>query len=156
MAQEIERKYLLKGNQWRSLAVGKEYCQGYIPTVGERTVRVRIIGDEAYLTIKGKTIGQTRSEFEYPITVEDAREMLNTLCVHPLIEKTRYKIQKGDLTWEVDEFSGENKGLIIAEVELKTEEQKIDLPDWIDREVTDRKYFNSSLVQHPYSQWQEK
>jgi len=156
MAQEIERKYLLKGTKWRSLAVGKEYCQGYIPTVGERTVRVRIIGDEGYLTIKGKTIGRARSEFEYPIPVEDAREMLNTLCVHPLIEKTRYKIQQGDLTWEVDEFSGENKGLIIAEVELKTEDQQIDLPDWIDREVTDIKYFNSSLVQHPYSQWQEK
>lgn len=153
MAQEIERKYLVKGNKWRSLAKGKMYCQGYIPTVGNQTVRVRIIGDRAYLTIKSENKGRTRAEFEYPIPLEDAQEMLNTLCDRPLIEKTRYKIPHGDLIWEVDEFAGENQGLIIAEVELNSETQEIELPDWIDREVSDPKYYNSNLVKHPYSKW---
>ncbi|MDJ0743285.1 MAG: CYTH domain-containing protein [Xenococcaceae cyanobacterium MO_167.B27] len=153
MGKEIERKYLVKGNQWKNLAQGVVYRQGYIPTVGNTTVRVRIVGNQGYLTIKGENIGETRSEFEYPIPVEDAEEMLNSLCDRPLIEKTRYKIPVGDLVWEVDEFAGENAGLIIAEVELQEENQQIELPEWIARQVTDPKYYNANLVKNPYSKW---
>jgi adenylate cyclase len=153
MAKEIERKYLVKGNQWKNLAEGVVYRQGYIPTAGKQTVRVRIVGDRGYLTIKGENIGTVRSEFEYSIPIEDAREMLNTLCDRPLIEKIRYKISYGDLVWEVDEFLGENAGLIIAEVELTNEHQEITLPDWIDIQVRDPKYFNSNLAKHPYNKW---
>lgn len=153
MGKEIERKYLVKSNEWKNLAQGVVYRQGYIATVGKQTVRVRIAGNQGYLTIKGENIGVTRSEFEYPIPVKDAAEMLDTLCDRPLIEKTRYKIPIGDLIWEVDEFTGENEGLVIAEVELQSENQVIELPQWIDRQVTDPKYYNSSLAKYPYSQW---
>ena len=153
MGIEIERKYLVKGNQWKNLAEGVLYRQGYIATVGKQTVRVRVIGDRGYLTIKGPNIGTVRSEFEYPIPVTDAEEMLNTLCDRPLIEKIRYKIPYGDLVWEVDEFLGDNAGLIIAEVELSSPDREVTLPDWIDRQVTDAKYFNSNLTKYPYSQW---
>ena len=154
MATEIERKFLVKGDQWRSLATGTGYRQGYISTKETgTTVRVRIAGDRGYLTIKGTTVGASRAEFEYPIPVEDAREMLDTLCDRPLIEKTRYRIQQGELTWEIDEFAGENRGLILAEVELDDENQTVELPEWIDREVSDPKYFNVNLAKHPYRQW---
>ena len=155
MGKEIERKYLVKNNDWKRLAKGILYRQGYIRTLNQSTVRVRIIGEQGYLTLKGKSIGQTRSEFEYPIAIADAQEMLETLCDRPLIEKLRYKIPQGDLVWEVDEFLGDNAGLVIAEVELTDENQEIELPDWIDRQVTDAKYFNSNLAKHPYSKWQE-
>lgn len=161
MGQEIERKYLVKQTEWQAhkeniSAIGSKYSQGYISTVDATTVRLRTIGDQGYLTIKGKTVGYTRSEFEYLVPLPDADSMLQTLCAKPLIEKVRYKIDYGHLTWEVDEFLGENLGLIIAEVELATEDQLIDLPTWIDKEVKDTKYYNSSLVQYPYSQWSEK
>ncbi|MGV2826943.1 CYTH domain-containing protein [Myxosarcina sp. GI1(2024)] len=156
MAQEIERKFLVKGNEWRKLATGVPYSQGYISTTGLPTVRVRTIGNLAYLTIKGPRTGITRAEYEYPIPYQDAIEILNTLCDRPLIEKTRYKIPHGNVVWEVDEFSGENQGLIIAEVELLDEHQTIELPDWIDREVNDPKYFNANLAKYPYTQWGEK
>ena len=112
MAIEIERKYLVKGDAWRSLGIGEIYRQGYLATKEGVTVRVRVVGDRGYLTIKGKTVGIARSEFEYPIPVEDAQIMLDTLCDRPLIEKIRYKILVGDLTWEVDEFLGENVKVI--------------------------------------------
>ena len=161
MGKEIERKYLVKQAKWQAhkeniSAIGSRYSQGYISTIDNTTVRLRTVGNQGYLTIKGKTIGFTRSEFEYPIPLQDAESMLQSLCAKPLIEKVRYKIDSGYLTWEVDEFFGENEGLIIAEVELTTEDQQIDLPSWIDKEVKDEKYFNSSLVQFPYSQWSEK
>ncbi|MDJ0689013.1 MAG: CYTH domain-containing protein [Xenococcaceae cyanobacterium MO_188.B32] len=155
MGTEIERKFLVKGDEWRSLGTGVLYRQGYIPTLGKQTVRVRIVGNTGYLTIKGATVGHSRMEFEYPIPLQDAREMLDNLCSHPLIEKTRYKIRQGDLIWEVDEFMGENEGLIIAEVELQTENQTITLPDWIEREVSDPKYYNANLAKVPYSQWEK-
>jgi adenylate cyclase len=164
MGTEIERKYLVKKSVWRSHKkllegqspnIGARYCQGYIPTSNGTTVRLRIIGEQGYLTIKSKAVGHTRAEFEYPIPVDDAQEMLDNLCVKPLIEKIRYKIKVANLTWEVDEFLGENQGLIIAEIELEKEEQKIELPNWIEREVNEQKYFNSYLVKHPYSQWGE-
>ncbi len=155
MGQEIERKYLVKNNGWKNLAQGTVYRQGYIATAGKQTVRVRIVGNQGYLTIKGENIGETRSEFEYPIPLEDATEMLETLCDRPLIEKTRYKIPIGDVVWEIDEFMGENTGLVIAEVELQSETQQIELPEWIERQVTDPKYYNSNLAKHPYSKWRD-
>ena len=165
MAIEIERKYLVKKQEWqlykeklrRELGiVGVNYCQGYLPTKNETTVRIRIVGDRGYLTIKSKATGYTRSEFEYPIPVEDARQMLETLCLEPVIIKARYKLEYADLVWEVDEFFGENAGLIIAEVELEKEDSSVSIPDWIDREVNDPKYFNSNLIKYPYSQWRDR
>jgi len=154
MATEIERKYLVKGDSWRSVAVGSVYRQGYIATQGGATVRVRIAADKGYLTIKGVRVGFSRSEFEYLIPLEDAENMLHTLCERPLIEKIRYKIEWDDLIWEIDEFDGANKGLILAEVELKDENQLFEIPSWIGEEVSqDPRYYNSYLVQHPFTQW---
>ena len=154
MAKEIERKYLVVGDAWRSLAVGTVFRQGYLSTVKERTVRVRVAGDRGYLTIKGITVGAVRSEFEYEIPRADADQMLDELCEQPLIEKTRHEIEAGDLTWEIDEFAGVNEGLIVAEVELEDEAQEIALPDWSGAEVTnDPRYFNSNLIAHPFSEW---
>lgn len=162
MGTEIERKYLVKRTKWQAHKqlwqrqfpdLGQKYCQGYIPTANHTTVRVRLIGDRGYLTIKSKVIGHTRAEYEYEIPVAEAQEMLDNLCVKPLIEKFRYRIPSGRLIWEVDEFIGDNEGLIIAEVELEQEDQQIELPDWIEKQVNDEKYFNSYLVKHPYSQW---
>jgi CYTH domain-containing protein len=154
MTIEIERKFLVQGDAWRSLGEGTMYRQGYISTANGTTVRVRMAGDRSYLTIKGKTQGISRQEFEYPIPIADAMLMLDTLCDRPLIEKIRYKIYRGDLLWEVDEFLGDNQGLVLAEVELKSENQKIELPDWIDREVSgDRRYYNASLAKYPYRRW---
>ncbi len=156
MGIEIERKFLVKDDRWRSLGVGVLYCQGYISSEKERTVRVRLIGNQGYLTIKGPVSSRVRSEFEYMIPVEDAEEMLQILCDRPFIEKKRHKISLGDLIWEVDEFLGENQGLILAEVELKDPNQVIEIPDWIAEEVShDARYFNSNLVKNPYSQWEE-
>lgn len=154
MATEIERKFLVKGDEWRKLGKGTVYRQGYLSTVKERVVRVRTIDDKGYLTIKGITTGATRLEFEYEIPVEDANQMLDELCERPLIEKTRYVVEYGGLTWEIDEFAGENQGLILAEVELSSEDQQIELPDWIGEEVTgDPRYFNSNLIKHPFTRW---
>ncbi|MGK7927975.1 MAG: CYTH domain-containing protein [Spirulina sp.] len=154
MGKEIERKFLVKGEQWRSLGTPKQYRQGYLSVVPHCTVRVRVAGDRAYLTVKGKTQGLSRKEFEYPIPLPEAEEMLEELCDRPLIEKTRYTISIDDLVWEVDEFSGENQGLILAEVELQDETQAIALPEWIGREVSaDPRYFNANLVKFPYRQW---
>lgn len=156
MGIEIERKFLVKDDRWRSLATGILYCQGYISSEKGRTVRVRIIGNQGYLTIKGAGTSLVRSEFEYVIPVEDAEEMLQTLCDRPLIEKKRHKISFGNLIWEVDEFLGDNQGLIIAEVELSDPNQIIELPDWISEEVShDPRYYNSNLVKNPYRKWEE-
>ena len=155
MAQEIERKFLVLGDAWRKLGAGMVYRQGYLSTVKERTVRVRIVGDQGYLTVKGVSVGARRAEFEYEIPVADADAMLNELCEQPLIEKTRRKIPFDGLVWEVDEFAGENLGLVVAEVELREEDQEISLPDWIGEEDTDDpRYFNANLIAHPYNCWQ--
>ena len=154
MGTEIERKYLLNGDAWRSLAKGTKYRQGYLNSRMERIVRVRTIDDKGYLTIKGITTGATRVEYEYDIPEADARAMLDDLCEKPLIEKNRYKIDFGGLTWEVDEFFGDNRGLIVAEVELESEDQCFEKPAWIGEEVTgDSKYFNSNLIINPYIKW---
>jgi adenylate cyclase len=154
MAVEIERKFLVVGDSWRSLAPGVLYRQGYVAASQERTVRVRVAGDRGYLTIKGASVGIGRSEFEYAIPFADAQELLDTLCDRPLIEKYRHKIPYNNLIWEVDEFLGENQGLIIAEVELQSAQQEITLPEWIGAEVSsDPRYFNANLAKHPFSQW---
>ena len=153
MAKEIERKFLVNGDAWKR-SKGTLYRQGYLSTVKERTVRVRLEGERAVLTIKGITRGATRAEFEYEIPFEDAEQLLDDLCERPLIEKTRYKIEHAGLTWEVDEFLNENTGLVVAEVELESEDQQFDLPEWLGEEVTrDPRYYNANLVSHPFTKW---
>lgn len=155
MGTEIEKKFLVINEDWRDLAEGKQYCQGYLAAEDGKTVRVRIIGDKGFLTIKGRTIGETRLEFEYEIPLEDARELLRELCRKPLIEKTRYKIPFKGFIWEVDEFAGENRGLIFAEIELKYEGEIFSQPHWIGKEVTgDSRYYNANLVDNPFPKWQ--
>jgi adenylate cyclase len=153
MALEIERKFLVKEGAWRN-EKGTKYRQGYLNSTKERTVRVRIIDDKGYLTVKGISRGAVRVEYEYEIPGAEAKAMLNDLCEKPLIEKTRYKIEHKGLVWEVDEFLGENSGLIVAEVELESEDQKFVKPKWIGEEVTeDPRYFNANLIHYPYSKW---
>ena len=154
MAKEIERKFLVKGDKWKSMAEGVLYRQGYLNSVKERTVRIRTVGDKAFLTIKGITVGATRAEYEYPISFDDCNAMLDTLAEKPIIEKKRYKIPQDRFVWEIDEFFGENQGLIVAEIELESEDQEFDKPDWIGEEVTgDPRYFNSNLIKHPFTKW---
>jgi len=154
MSIEIERKFLVTGDEWRSTIKGTLYRQGYLSTEIERSVRVRIIGKMGYLTIKGKTENAIRMEFEYEIPYEDATQMLGKLCQHPFIEKTRYKLNENDLVWEIDEFWGDNEGLIIAEVELDDVDKEIKLPEWIGEEVTnDPKYYNVNLIKNPFKDW---
>jgi adenylate cyclase len=154
MGQEIERKFLVVGDAWREQAQGEVICQGYIPTQDARTVRVRRVGDRAYLTLKGPAVGLVRPEFEYAIPADDAQTILDTLCQPPLIEKTRYRLPQGDIVWEIDEFWGDNEGLIMAEVELTQADQLVELPDWIGQEVSnDARYYNSYLARHPFKTW---
>ncbi len=154
MAVEIERKFLVKDDSWRQ-GEGTRFRQGYLSREIDRTVRVRIAGDRGVLTIKGRTEGARRPEFEYEIPVTDAEEMLDNLCERPLIEKNRYLVEFDGAIFEVDEFSGDNKGLVIAELELNSESQSFPRPGWLGAEVTDDpRYFNSNLVKNPYSTWE--
>ncbi|AFZ46508.1 adenylate cyclase [Cyanobacterium stanieri PCC 7202] len=156
MAIEIERKFLVNKNLWQPPDDGVIYRQGYIHTHNGTTVRVRVAGDQGFMTLKTKTQSLSRSEFEYSIPLHDAEEMLMIMCDRPLIEKKRYKLKIGELVWEIDEFFGDNQGLLLAEIELTSEEQTISLPPWIDKEVTeDSRYYNSNLVKNPYNngQW---
>lgn len=154
MGIEIERKFLVKGDAWKADAAGVLYRQGYLSTDKARTVRVRIAGERAFLTVKGLAAGLARAEFEYDIPLADAAEMLDQLCLKPLIEKRRYTVAYLGLSWEIDEFLGANLGLVVAEVELDRADQAIDLPDWVGEEVSeDARYFNSSLIARPFSSW---
>ena len=154
MAKEIERKFLVKGDAWRALAKGTTYRQGYLNSAKERTVRVRTAEDKAFLTIKGLTLGATRAEYENEIPFDEGKAMLDALAEKPLIEKKRYKIPAGDITWEIDEFLGDNAGLIVAEVELKSEDQAFDRPAWLGDEVTgDTRYYNANLIKKPFTRW---
>jgi CYTH domain-containing protein len=153
MATEIERKFLVKDASWKDRAAGTRYVQGYLGTDPERTVRLRISGTEAWLTIKGLTQGIARAEYEYPIPSSDAENILD-LCLRPLIEKIRYRIEYRGRTWEVDEFLGENQGLVLAEVELGDVEETLELPPWAGAEVSDDpRYFNANLVAQPFTKW---
>lgn len=153
MGQEIERKFLVIGEAWKSLGQSIAMRQGYLSSDPDRVVRVRVEGNNAALTIKGRSVGALRGEWEYAIPVKDAEEML-ALCPRPLIEKTRHRITHQGMLWEVDEFHGDNAGLVVAEIELTAEDQVFDMPDWIGEEVTqDARYFNSALLKHPFKDW---
>lgn len=154
LAVEIERKFSVRGNNWRNMATGINIKQGYVSVEKDHTVRIRIIESKAFLTIKGKSTGAKRLEYEYEIPNKDANELLINICKKPIINKIRYKINFKGIIWEVDEFFGENKGLILAEVELEDEEQKIEIPDWIGTEVTGNpKYYNANLISNPFCNW---
>jgi adenylate cyclase len=153
MGVEIERKFLVCGDAWRALAAPLLLRQGYLSSHPERVVRVRIEGEAAMMTVKGRSVGASRGEWEYPIPLADAEELLR-LCEQPLVEKYRRRIGFGGLIWEVDEFLGANAGLVVAEVELSSEDQAFDKPDWVGAEVSDdARYFNSNLIRHPYTLW---
>ena len=155
MGKEIERKFLVIGEAWRGLAQGTLYRQGYLNSAKERTVRVRTVGDKAFRTIKGLTVGASRVEYEYEIPFEDGNFLLDNLAEKPIIEKKRYRIPQGKFVWEIDEFFGENQGLIVAEIELESEDEAFDRPEWAGQEVTgDPRYFNSNLIRHPYTRWE--
>ena len=153
MAVEIERKFLVQGEAWRLGAQGVRYVQGYLNRDKARTVRVRIAGTQGFLTVKGQSVGATRAEFEYPIPVEDAQALL-ALSDGPCIDKTRYCVPLDGVVWEVDVFAGDNAGLVVAEVELPSEDAPFTRPSWLGAEVThDARYFNSSLSRHPFGSW---
>ena len=154
MAQEIERKFLVNMDKVDLPQQGLTICQGYIKTADKTTVRIRIMGDKAFLTLKGATQGISRSEFEYEIPVTDARQMLNELCTGPVVDKTRYLITHKSHLWELDIFAGDNEGLVVAEVELDSEDEQPELPDWVTEEVTgDKRYYNSNLLSNPFKNW---
>jgi CYTH domain-containing protein len=157
MGVEIERKFLVHGTGWKTGLSGIEYRQGYLTSDPERNVRVRLAGALGYLTIKGASVGISRLEFEYPIPAEEALQMLEQLCRKPLIEKIRYRVPHAGMIWEIDEFFGDNVGLILAEIELEHETQIIDLPPWAGEEVTgDHRYYNAFLAMHPISTWADR
>jgi adenylate cyclase len=156
MGEEIERKFLVKEQSWRERAKGTTFRQGFLSTEPERTVRVRAAGGRGTLTIKSKSVGARRAEYEYEIPHSDAEEMLDTLCARPLIEKVRYVLEHGQHTWEIDVFEGDNAGLIVAEIELGAEDEAFERPSWLGDEVTDDpRYFNSNLVSHPFKDWRQ-
>ena len=154
MSVEIERKFLVRSDAWKALAQGVAMRQGYLSTHPDRTVRVRIEDEIATLTIKGRTQGFSRGEWEYDIPLADAEALLSDICERPLIEKKRTRIVHEGMVWEVDEFFGDNLGLVVAEIELESETQSFARPDWLGEEVTgDARYFNSSLLKRPYTSW---
>jgi len=150
---EIERKYLINSEMWKPGGTGTKIKQGYLSVDPERVVRVRIAGENAYITIKGKLVGLVRTELEYKIPKNEA-EILLKMCLDFPVEKTRFKEKTGNLVWEIDVFEGENTGLVMAEVELTHENQEIELPGWIVKEVSfDSRYYNSWLSRNPFSKW---
>ena len=153
MAAEIERKFLVAEDSWRDGTAGVRIAQGYLSQDPDRAVRVRIAGENAWLTIKGRTEGITRAEFEYPIPLDEARVLLG-MCLPSVIDKTRYEVLYAEHVWEIDVFHGDNEGLIVAEVELADESASPELPPWIGTEVSaDARYFNSCLAVQPYATW---
>ncbi|MCX7046163.1 MAG: CYTH domain-containing protein [Candidatus Sumerlaeota bacterium] len=155
MPLEIERKFLVTGNEWRAESKAEtRWRQGYLLASAGRVVRIRASVQRAFITIKGPSKGCARAEYEYEIPVADAEEMLASLCAGYIIEKTRYVIPWEGLHWEVDVFHGANEGLVVAEIELKSADQSFTLPDWIGNEVTgDPRYYNAMLSREPFSQW---
>lgn len=155
MGIEIERKFLLKDESWRQQAdTGTQYRQGYLIGAKQASVRVRIEGSQAFLNIKSMTLGVTRHEYQYPIPLDEAHELLDILCEKPLVEKIRYRLQHANHEWEIDVFTGANSGLVVAEVELASEHEHLTMPPWAGVEVSDDpRYYNVNLVKHPYSSW---
>jgi len=153
---EIERKFLVQGDGWRAHGRSSRLRQGYLCATQERSVRVRLDGRRGFLTIKGPARGAARAEFEYAIPARDALSLF-ALCEGPLIDKTRTRVRFGGLLWEIDEFHGDNKGLIVAEVELSRAKQRVSLPPWVGAEVTDDpRYLNASLFRKPYRSWRPR
>lgn len=155
MGLEIERKFLVDRVKWLNVDKGRgiPIQQGYLLSDIEKTIRVRIRDDQGFLTLKGKTQGIRREEFEYEIPVEDAQIMIQNFCSH-IISKTRYKIEYAGRLWEVDDFEEDNAGLLMAEIELTSEDEKFELPGWIGKEVSDdMRYYNSNLSKNPYKNW---
>ena len=154
MPKEIERKFLVKNDEYKVTASSFVFKQGYLSVDSGRTVRVRTYDNKGFITIKGKARSFTRDEFEYEIPANEADMMLENLCIRPLIEKIRHFVIYMGNEWVIDEFLGVNSGLVVAEIELKSEEQLFDKPEWLGEEVTfDRRYGNSHLVTKPYSEW---
>ncbi|MDO5570319.1 MAG: CYTH domain-containing protein [Bacteroidales bacterium] len=154
MAKEIERKFLVKDDSFEQLANPLYFHQGYLSSDIERTVRVRVEGTKAVITIKGRNSGMTRDEYEYEIPLYDAYEMLGNLCIKPTIQKFRYEIEYMGHIWQVDKFEGFNKGLVVAEIELSSENESFEKPEWIGEEVTGNPlYYNSNLISNPFSNW---
>lgn len=157
MAVEIERKFLIDVAKISELTNGTSIKQGYIRTQDHTAVRARVQGDRAFLTIKGENNGATRSEFEYPIPRADAEQIIAELCAGVTVDKMRYLINHSGHTWEIDIFSGDNQGLIVAEVELGSADETLAIPNWVIKEVTgDHKYYNSNLLTNPFKHWPQK
>ncbi|KMN83317.1 adenylate cyclase [Chromobacterium sp. LK11] len=153
MAVEIERRFVVVGDAWRGLAPGVQYRQGYLSVEKERTVRVRVVGDQAWLTLKSNISNVSRHEFEYPVPLADAQTIMAAMCPM-VVDKLRHRIEHGGFIWEVDEFFGDNAGLVLAEIELPDESTPFDQPAWIGEEVTeDGHYTNAYLSKNPYSRW---
>ena len=157
MAIEIERKFRVTGSGWRAAVRTSTLLRhGYLANTARASVRVRVAGEQAWLSVKAMTPGRARAEYEFPIPCSDAQEMLQ-LCEGPLVEKRRHIVVHGGDEWEVDEFLGENAGLVVAELELNSEQQRFSHPDWLGAEVTDdERYYNFRLSQQPYSRWSER
>ena len=155
MSVEIERKFLPRGNAWRQAVNDSQHLrQGYLNNEARCSVRVRTSADRGWLNIKSVTIGAQRQEFEYEIPLDEAHKMLDTLSLKPLIEKVRHFVKVGRHVWEIDEFEGDNAGLIVAEIELGHPEEEFEKPDWVGEEVThDVRYYNTSLCRHPFKDW---
>ncbi len=155
MATEIERKFLVRDDSWRAqAAAGVHMRQGYLSSAPTCSIRVRVAGEEAFLNIKSATLDVTRAEYDYSIPRADAEEILDTLCPGSIIEKTRYLLEHGRHTWEIDEFEGDNAGLVVAEIELRDKDEPFDYPRWLGREVSDDpRYYNACLVGHPFKDW---
>ena len=154
MGVEIERKFLVKNDDFKKFSSGTLYHQGFLSTDKERVVRIRLARNKGFLTIKGITKNSSRTEFEYEIPGDDAKFLLEVICLQPTIKKYRYKVAVDNDLWEVDEFLNENEGLVIAEIELKNEFQQFEIPPWIGEEVTnDPRYYNANLVQKPFKTW---
>ena len=159
MPKEIERKFLLKNDSWRGSAVSRSLLrQGYARLAQDPrlTLRIRLADDQAYLTLKGPVSGCSRSEFEYPIPPQDAEAVMDEFCGSGRVEKYRCRVPFGGLVWEVDEFLGDNAGLVLAEIELSSPEERFEIPDWLGREVTGEiRFYNSRLPDYPYCKWTE-
>ncbi len=159
MAREIERKFLVINDDWKALAYRQTHlAQGYLNDIFEKraksSIRVRLEGKRASINIKSLEIGLSRDEYEYDIPLEEGQTILASLSVGPVIEKIRYLVKVGQHIWEIDEFLGDNQGLTVAEVELNTEEEEVDIPHWIGKEVTNiTRYYNVSLSEYPFKQW---
>ena len=155
MAIEIERKFLLRDDRWRQQVVrSARMRQGYLTSDARCSVRVRVANGQGFLNLKSGTLGIQRSEYEYPIPLAEAEEILDTLCEKPLLEKTRHYLYVGEHLWEIDEFAGDNAGLIVAEVELRRPDEPFARPDWLGEDVShDIRYYNSQLARHPYQSW---